>query len=129
MMPVTCLQEILSLIHQVLNGSKTRGGRFLRRFNTTILGASRRTQMVSCLDPQEFEDPKIIFKNMRAGEIMFFETCGSSFDLMWQQQILLLEPCSRRGITNPQNGWIISWKTLLKWMIWGYYEFSIVLFL
>ena len=20
----------------------------------------------------------------------------------------------------PQNGWFISWKTLLKWMIWGY---------
>ena len=23
----------------------------------------------------------------------------------------------------PQNGWLISWKTLLKWMIWGYHYF------
>ena len=23
----------------------------------------------------------------------------------------------------PQNGWFISWKTLLKWMIWGYHYF------
>ncbi len=23
-------------------------------------------------------------------------------------------------ILVPQNGWFISWKTLLKWMIWGY---------
>ena len=23
------------------------------------------------------------------------------------------------GGFNPQNGWFISWKTLLKWMIWG----------
>ena len=23
----------------------------------------------------------------------------------------------------PQNGWWKSWKTLLKWMIWGYYHF------
>ena len=23
-------------------------------------------------------------------------------------------------VENPQNGWFISWKTLLKWMIWGY---------
>ena len=24
---------------------------------------------------------------------------------------------------GPQNGWFISWKTLLKWMIWGYHYF------
>ena len=24
---------------------------------------------------------------------------------------------------RPQNGWLISWKTLLKWMIWGYHYF------
>ena len=24
---------------------------------------------------------------------------------------------------GPQNGWLISWKTLLKWMIWGYHYF------
>ena len=23
----------------------------------------------------------------------------------------------------PQNGWFIKWKTLLKWMIWGYHYF------
>ena len=25
------------------------------------------------------------------------------------------------GEFYPQNGWFISWKTLLKWMIWGYH--------
>ena len=24
---------------------------------------------------------------------------------------------------KPQNGWFISWKTLLKWMIWWYHYF------
>ena len=24
---------------------------------------------------------------------------------------------------GPQNGWFISWKPLLKWMIWGYHYF------
>ena len=24
------------------------------------------------------------------------------------------------GFFSPRNGWFISWKTLLKWMIWGY---------
>ena len=26
-------------------------------------------------------------------------------------------------VFTPQNGWFISWKTLLKWMIWGYHYF------
>jgi hypothetical protein len=25
---------------------------------------------------------------------------------------------------NPQNGWFILWKILLKWMIWGYSYFG-----
>ena len=27
------------------------------------------------------------------------------------------------GVFYPQNGWFISWKTLLKLMIWGYHYF------
>ncbi len=30
---------------------------------------------------------------------------------------------SKNRGTNPQNGWFISWKPLLKWMIWGYHYF------
>ena len=29
----------------------------------------------------------------------------------------------KSGCLHPQNGWFISWKTLSKWMIWGYHHF------
>ena len=30
---------------------------------------------------------------------------------------------SKNRVEKTQNGWFISWKTLLKWMIWGYHYF------
>ena len=38
--------------------------------------------------------------------------------LAFPKKIFLFE-CFQKSGENPQNGWSISWKTLLKWMFWG----------
>ena len=36
---------------------------------------------------------------------------------------LIIRVFPKIGVEKSQNEWFISWKTLLKWMIWGYHYF------
>ena len=45
-------------------------------------------------------------------------TMGWDFKVTCQWPLCTIWVFPKRMV--PQNGWFISWKTLLKWMIWGY---------
>ncbi len=59
-------------------------------------------------------------RNNKNGRIQTMNEDVISFKKWWPFHCYVgVEP----KIVVPQNGWWKSWKTLLKWMIWGYHYF------